>query len=471
MQPELQRFEFSDEVIQRFRNQKEIPVHFYNSKGQILIYQKDDISEKEIDGLLRFVDQGIYFRTDDMEKLGLKPRQIPKGLSDTVVVGSELVDALARDTVEVYDHMRTAAVTSIHTQKMRQRIGELFRAFEAQPDAMVGLIDTLDLMKDVPEHEVEIAVKRTVIAMAMKTRGMQAQSYKDPAMLYEVTVVLMMSALLCDIGYTRMSIPRGRSIDPKQLIKLRQHPFMSYLLLAHTDLDPAIKRNILCQHRPLRQGVVGNNFPDLNWLTGQLNLLSEKYANMPDKAFITADMEKQVNLLQGENAYDEDANILALSSEFASLTTSVPWREAVAPDLAVRMIINNSFLTYTPRILREFMDYTAISLCDNQLILQGGDFVVVVVEPADGRLYFEICRINYVDRFQSKPVVQRIASAVPNIEKVPHLHIRGWRSIRKARPAHYDLGRDSSRSIMHVICERTYPELFEEVRAMAGPWP
>lgn len=467
----LKRFEISDELISQFREKQEIPVHFYNQNGQILIYKKEDISEREIDALLRFVKQGIYYNEADAERLGIQQRDIPDGLSDTVVVNEDMVMNLARDTVDIYENIKYASVTSLHMKKMRSRVDDMFEAFESQPDAMIGLIDILDVMKNVPQHDVEIAVKRTVVSMAMKTRGMQAQSYKDRDRLREMSQVLMMSALLCDIGFIKMDIPRGKSADLKKLQYIRQHPVISYLMLCHLPLNPLIKRNILCQHRPLRPGSPGNNFPKLDWMIDQLARRVELWAPDPGKERVVVDMLKMVDLLKREMPYDEDANILALASEFASLTTAVPWREPVLPELAVKMIINNSFFTYTDRIIREFLDYVAVSLCDNQRILNDGDFIVTAVRPANNRTYFEINRINFVDRFQSQPAIQRIASATPVFEKVPRLRIADFKAIKPARVAHYDLSRDSSRTIAYVIDPELNPHLFARISDMAGPWP
>ena len=468
---ELVKFEMTEEVIDGFRQKRQIPAHFYNNRGQILIYQKDDITEHEIESLLKFTKQGIYYRASDAERLGIKAREIPEGLSDTVVLHETMVEDLCNDTVSIYENLKESSLTSLHMKKMRTRIDGLFESFEKQPDALIGLIDVLDLMKGVPQHEVQIAVKRTVIAMAIKTRGMQAQSYKDAHTLHDISTVLMMSALFCDIGFAKMNIPRGQGISPKQFLYIRQHPLMSYLMMAHVDTDPRVKRNILCQHRPLREGVTGNNFPPLGWLTEQIKGYIQRYSSDERKQAIVADMQQQLEMLAVEMPYDEDANILALASEFASLITPVPWREAISPQQAVKMIINNSFFTYTDRIVREFLDYVAISLCDNQQILEGGDFLVLAVRPADHKIYFEACRINYVDRYQSRPTVQRIASVTPVIEKIPRLGIKGFTNIRKARAAHYDLARDSSRNIVFVVDEKSDPKSYAALQEMAGPWP
>ena len=470
----LKKFEFTDEIIEKFRQNNEIPVHFYNQKGQILIYQKSDTTEKEISALLKFLDQGIYYKEEDSEKLGLKKkREIPEGLSDEVVVDKKMINDLMEDTTEIYDHLKETSISSIHTKKLRSRVDTIFTSFEKNPDSMNGLLDIVEIMHDLPYYEVEIASKRTVVSMAMKTRGMQAQSYKDRSMLQESTSILMMSALLCDIGFLKMNIPRDKGIDLKQLNYIKQHPLMSYLMLSHTALEAKIKKNILCQHRPLRDNAVGNNFPALQWIIDQLTAYITKLKDDPKKAPLVNDMVQQIALLKQEAPYDEDANILALASEFAALTTAVPWREPIHPKEAVKSIVNSSFFSYTERIIREFLDYVAISLCDNEMILHSGDFVVIAIRHANQKPYFEVCCINYIDRYQSRPAVQRVATIIPRIEKIPKLRISGFslESIRPARTAHYDLSRDSSRNIMYIIDPETDKGIHDKLVSLSGELP
>ena len=96
---EFKLFEFTPEVIDGFRENKEIPVHFYNKDGQILIYRKENASDTEIERILRFVDQGIYFDLNDADKLGLgEKREVPEGLTDTKLLSEQHAEELAADT-------------------------------------------------------------------------------------------------------------------------------------------------------------------------------------------------------------------------------------------------------------------------------------------------------------------------------------------------------------------------------------
>ncbi|MBX7057949.1 MAG: hypothetical protein K1X75_07770 [Leptospirales bacterium] len=456
---EYHLFEFSPETIDRFRTQREIPVHFYNKDGQILIYKKEQASDAEIDRLLRFVQQGIYYNTDDMDVLGIKKKKGEgnnDGLSDVKLLTEDHAGGLTHDTAELFGQLKRGTITSLHAKQSSERLNKLFQDFEQQPDAMNGLVNIIELMTGMgAEQEVEMAVKRTVVSMALKTRGMKAQSLRDQQRIADQVNVLMMSALLCDIGYGRMQMPADASLSDAQMEYIRNHPMMSYLMLAHEpSIDPRVKRNILCHHRPMRTGAAGNNYPNMKLLLGKLNSLEERYRTEPGKDHIAADVRKQLQLLKTDLAYDEDANVLALASEFASLTSKTSWRDAFSPRRAVQMIVNNSFFTYTDRIVREFLDHVAMSLCDNERIITEGDFVIVASRGSDGRPFFEVCQIDAASRYQSKPQVSRFATIQPEIARTPRMCFVRF-DLDHLRPdprfAKFDLLRDDSRHIVYAV--------------------
>lgn len=454
----FQPFDITEEVLQKFNEDGEIPVHFYNKDGQILIYKKEHASEAEIKRLLRFVDQGIYYNTDDAALLGMDgdKREVPEGLSDTKLLGEEMAKQMTADTSQLFGELKKSSMTAFQTRRTTERLTNVFEDFENQPDAMTGLVNIIDLMGDTGDagYAVSIAVKRTVVAMAMKTRGMQANTARDKSKMQDMVGVLMTSAMLCDIGNMRMKIPTTMGLSDKEMQYIRQHPLMSYLMLAHDrEIDPRIKHNVLCHHRPMREGSTGNNYPETRPLLKKLRELQEAYSNDPARQSIAADIAQQIDMLTTDVPYEEDLNILALASEFASLTSDVPWRNAYPPAKAVRMIINNAYFTYTDRILREFLDYVAISMCDNQKILREGDFIVVAARGRDEKTYFEVCQITNSTRYQSKPGINRIGTVNPVIEKSPKWKLAGFDldSFRgDPRMAHYEMAKDDTRHIIYA---------------------
>lgn len=465
---QLEPFEFSEELIQSFREKKEIPVHFYNRDGQILIYRKENASDTEIERILRFVKQGVYYDMEDAGKLGLEKavREVPEGLSDTKLLGEQHAQALTADTTELFDSLKRTSITSFQAKRSSEKLAGVFNDFENQPDAMNGLVNIIELMQGQEASlDVEKSVKRTVIAMALKTRGMQAQTSREQAQMQDMVSVLMNSALLCDVGYSRMDMPEGPTLTDKEMSYIRNHPLMSYLMVAHEpSIDPRVKFNILCHHRPLREGSIGNNYPDQKSLVAKLTALEEKYRDEPGRQTVADDIREQLKMFKKDIPYHEDANILALASEFASLTSKTPWRPAFEASRAVRMIVNNSLFTYTDRIVREFLDYVSISLCDNRMILSEGDFIVAASRGHDNRTFFEVCQITAANRYQSRPGVDRFATIYPELERSPKMRFAGFNMERlkpDPRYAHYELAKDDSRHIVYAVDPEYDTELFE----------
>lgn len=470
----FKQFEFTEEIINSFREKREIPVHFYNREGQILIYKKSEATDTEIERILRFVRQGIYYDVDDSQKLGLeKQREIPEGLSDTKLLGEKHAEELSRNAGELFDQLKRTSVTSIQTKGASERLARVFSDFENQPDAMIGLVNILELMQGKERAiEVEMAVKRTVVAMALKTRGMQAQTHKERDRMNEMVNILMMSTMLCDIGYFRMKMPVTPNLTPEQMEYIKNHPLMSYIMLAYEkSIDERIKFNILTHHHPLKEGKENNNYPTGKQLISKLNTLQEKYQADLSKRKIAESMREQIRLLSADLPYNEDANIIALSSEFASLTTKTAWREAFPPLRAVRMIINNSHFTYTPRIIREFLDYVAISLCDNQKILNEGDFIIVAARTFEGKTYFEVCQITEINRHQSRPGIDRLATIFPEIDQKPRIRFCDF-NLTSLKPdprhAHYELAMDDSRHIVYCVDPEHDQQLYEELTKLVA---
>lgn len=463
-------FDFTPEIIESFRENHEIPVHFYNKDGQVLIHKKEDASDAEIDRLLRFVKQGIYYDVEDSEKLGIQDRRqdIPEGLTDTKLINEQITDELNDGAKELFNSLKRTSITSVQARKTSERLADAFEAFESQPDMGVGLVNILELMQGRENtHDVELAVKRTVVAMALKTRGATATGARDRARLQEAANVTMMSALLCDIGYSRMTMPEHDGLSDNEMNYIRNHPIMSYLMIAHErSIDPRVKRNILAHHRPMKAGTPGNNYPSLKSITTRLTALKEKYSEDATRKHIADDIDMQLKLLMRDLPYDEDAAILAVASEFASLTSRVPWRDAFTPRRAVQMLVNNSYFTYPDRILREFLDYVSISLCNNEKILKEGDFIIVAARSGSGKTFFEVGQITNATRFQSKPGMDRFATIYPEIGKSPkYKFLKFPLDGLKADPrkAHYELSKDDSRHIVYAVDPTYDPDLYEEL--------
>lgn len=475
--PNLKLFEFTVEIVNRLREQKAIPIDFYNKDGQILIHKKEEATEEEIGRILRFIDQGIYYNDLDSDKLNLREKkEIPDGLTETRLLSKEYTRKLTEHAGKMFDALKTSSSSQKFTGESNSILNGLFEDFANQSDAMSGLVNIIELMKESESpYQVELAVKRSVIAMALKTRGMQAAlSHKDKLMHKETINNLMLSAFLCDVGYFRMDMPKELGLSMKQMEYIKNHPLMSYLLVAHDpNVNSKVKHTILIHHSAKYDGVNVNNYPDVKFLQHKLGSVFEKVKSNPSKKALAKNIELQLTLIDSIQPYNEDANIVAIASEFASLTTRVPWREPFESDRAVKMIVNNSYFTYNRRIVREFLDYISISLCDNKMIITEGDFVIVAVASQKEDFYFEVCRVDSIDRLQSRPEVVRFAIIRPIIEKSPKFRFKTF-NMENIKPdprkARYDLNKDDTRFIIYIVDAAYDKELYEglEQLVMAG---
>ncbi len=209
---DLKLFNFSDEFIKQIKELRAVPVHFYNREGQILIYKKKNISEREVNGLLKFKGRVIYFNNADIKDLGIniKPaNEIPEGLTNTKLINKSITAALTNSTEILFNHIKSTSLKPAKTQQIYERMKIVFSNFSGQDDTMTGIINILDMIKDRnTPYDVELAVKRTVVAMALKTRGMRSVlNYKDRARIKDSVTDLMMSSMLCDIGCYQMHMP------------------------------------------------------------------------------------------------------------------------------------------------------------------------------------------------------------------------------------------------------------------------
>jgi hypothetical protein len=147
---EYKLFTFTPEIMQQIAETKEIPVHFYNKEGQIVIYKKKNASEVEIDRLFRYTQQGtLYYDVDDSETLGIKDKQtrdIPEGFTDTKLLTEKNAQDLTQETRAIFSTLKKTAITSIHARRTSEKLTQVFKDFESNPDSLTGLVNIIELL-------------------------------------------------------------------------------------------------------------------------------------------------------------------------------------------------------------------------------------------------------------------------------------------------------------------------------------
>lgn len=254
-----------------------------------------------------------------------------------------------------------------------------------------GLVNIIEVMSSagVPMDS-EILTKRTVISMAMKVRAGKAFTKVDMEQKKLDQMNLMMSSYLADVGYTQMKIPMERDLKAEEFEYIKNHPIISYLMIANLpDLDDNIKTLVLNHHRPHKGEGMNNNYPQPKVLIHKLNVYKEKYKDDPKKTVLVADIQKQIRNILTNNLPMEDIGVISIAGEFASLTTRQAWREAFDPLVAMKLILNNSFFAYNEKTLRDFYDHIGLSLCNNQPFIREGDFVIVVTQDSNQKVFLK----------------------------------------------------------------------------------
>lgn len=192
------------------------------------------------------------------------------------------------------------------------------------------------------------------------------------------------------------------------------------MTLAAPEITQEIRTLVLNHHRPFRGNSINNNFPDNKTVFNKLMLVRDKFIKDPSKKMIVADIDAQLRIQESNvNSvnFEEDIAILSLASEYASLTTNQPWRPAFSSATALKMIVNDSFFSYSNKNIRHLLDYVGASLTNNENIINNGDYVITASIDSEKQAHFDICKILEVDRFQTRPKIQRLCTIKPLFKK------------------------------------------------------
>lgn len=193
------------------------------------------------------------------------------------------------------------------------------------------------------------------------------------------------------------------------------------------------------------------------------------------KAVLVGDIQKQIRNILTNNLPIEDIGVISIAGEFASLTTRQEWREPFEPLVAMKLILNNSFFAYNERTLRDFYDHIGLSLCNNQPFIQEGDFVIVVTQDSNQKVFFEVCIIREMYKTQIRPMLERIGTIRPNFSNMGKLRISGFdiSSLKlDRRRAIYNLEKNQDpRRIVYVLDPNMDAHLYEELTKQTGEIP
>lgn len=468
----LEKFEFTSEVIKSFISQNEIPVDFYNKNGQILIHKKSDASEDDITKLQKFESQGIFFLISEKEKIikNKKPDSVHgREVSFTKLINTDLTVALAREASDLLEELKHFPLNNNHIRKVQRGIDDILVDFKSSSDMELGLVNVIEVMRQAGvKADSEIMTKRTVISMAMKLRGMKALSKAENDLQKSKQLNVMLASYMVDIGKSRMKLPNHSNLRPEEFDYIKNHPIISYLMIGNlTGIDSEVKSAVLNSHRTFRGEGLNNNYPSTNMLIRKLTEYLQKYKDDKTKQTLIEDIQRQIHHLLNSTYTDEDPGIISISGEFASLSSDQDWRPAYDPLTSMKLILNNSFFSYNEKIVRDFFDLMALSLCENQSVLNPGDYIIVVSMDSQRKVHFETCVIKEIYRHQTRPLLERIGTIRPLITNKGKIKIEGYdpHSFREdKRKAVFNLNNSMDpRRVIYIIDPELEPSLFEKV--------
>ncbi|AOP32528.1 c-di-GMP phosphodiesterase [Leptospira tipperaryensis] len=468
----LEKFEFTSDVIKSFVSQSEIPVDFYNKNGQILIHKKSDASEEDITRLQKFESQGIFFLISEKDKIvkNKKPDSIHgREVSFTKLINTDLTIALAREASDLLEELKHFPLNNNHIRKVQKGIDDILVDFKSSSDMELGLVNVIEVMRQAGVRaDSEIMTKRTVISMAMKLRGMKALNKAENDLQKTKQLNVMLASYMVDIGKSRMKLPNHSNLRPEEFDYIKNHPIISYLMIGNlTGIDSEVKSAVLNSHRTFRGEGLNNNYPSTNMLIRKLTEYLQKYKDDKTKQTLIEDIQRQIHHLLNSTYTDEDPGIISIAGEFASLSSEQEWRPAYDALTSMKLILNNSFFSYNEKIVRDFFDLMALSLCENQSVLNPGDYIIVVSMDSQRKVHFETCVIKEIYRHQTRPLLERIGTIRPLITNKGKIKIEGYdpHSFREdKRKAVFNLNNSMDpRRVIYIIDPELEPNLFEKV--------
>ncbi|MCZ8341722.1 MAG: c-di-GMP phosphodiesterase [Leptospira sp.] len=418
---QLAKFEFNDELLSSYRKSKQIPLDLYDRTGKLIMSKKKNPTEEDFGKLLKFELQGAYYLASESKNLKVSSGEVADP-RQTKLFDHEKTVEFAKQTEALISELKKEAFNSDHAIRVHKSIGKVLDDFTNNPDFEFGLFNILEILKyaGVPV-ESELMTKRTIVAMGMKVRTKKIGVGEDNKPNKKDHLSVMTASFLADIGYSKLVVPDKPNLSKEEYLAIQQHPIISYLMtLAAPEITQEIRTLVLNHHRPFRGNSLNNNFPDNKTVFNKLMLVRDKFVKDPTKKIIVADIDAQLRIQESNvNSvnFEEDIAILSLASEYASLTTNQPWRPAFSSATALKMIVNDSFFSYSNKNIRHLLDYVGASLTNNENIINNGDYVITASIDSEKQAHFDICKILEVDRFQTRPKIQRLCTIKPLFKK------------------------------------------------------
>ncbi len=416
----LAQFTLTEETLNNFRKNRSIPFDLYGKNGELLFLKKKNPTKEDFEKLLRFELQGVYFHVADVDKDKMSESRQTEALAK--ILDPTKVKKFADDAAIFLDKLKQETFSSSQAIAIQNSVTEVLNDFTNNPFAETGILNILEILDNagVPLQS-ELMTKRTIVAMGMKVRARKIVPDGDKKPYLKEHLAIMMASYLADVGYVKLHYKDDSKLSKEDYLNVQQHPIISYLMtLPASEISPEIRSLILNHHRPYRGAGINNNFPNSRIIFSKLMAVRDQYTHHVGKERIVKEIETQLHMQEHQMTIanrDEDIAILSLASEFASLTSRQPWRPAYSSKIAMKMILNNSFFSYSIKNIKLLLDSVGTSLNDNQHIIQAGDFVITAAADSENQIIYDLNIVIEEGQHQTHPKIQRICNIKPIFKK------------------------------------------------------
>lgn len=473
----LAKFDLSEQSLNSFRQNKNIPINLYNKDGQVVMPKKKDPTEEDFGKLLKFELQGLYFNITDLKQSNSQSGKMSPEKNVVKLFNKDKTLDFAKQSANLLEELKKETFSSEQAVAIQHSVRDILDDFISNPDFETGLFNILEILSVAGVSlQSELLTKRTIVAMGMKVRTKKIVKDEDNKLNKKDHLAIMMASYLADVGYSKLEISENPKLSREEYLSIQQHPIISYLMtLPAPEITSEIRTLILNHHRPFHGTGINNNYPDPRTVFTRLMSVRDKFTKDVSKKRIVADIESQLRIQENQNSnsqFEEDIAILSLASEYASLTSDQPWRKAFSSSMALKIILNDSFFSYSNKNIRHLLDYVGASLTNNENIINVGSLVITASIDSEKQVHFDIGKVLEVEHYQTRPKVQRICTIKPIFKKGNKYRIADFdaNQVRMdRRRAVVDLASQaaSSQRVIYIIDQEINEPLFDAVNTLS----
>ena len=234
----------------------------------------------------------------------------------------------------------------IQTQETREAAGMIIGEIAASPDAIINLMAVKSFDDYTYAHSINVATLALTIGHYMKLPKADL-------------LILGMGALLHDIGRLRINLEilnKEGKLTENEFKRVRQYPQIGYeLLKSSVDLDPRVLQTVLYHHEKFH----GGGYP--RGLKG-----------------------KDIHLF---------ARIVAIAEVYDALTSPRPYRPAMNPYDAIRVLLSNTENQFDPEILAVFVKRMSLFPPGSMVKLSDGS-EALVIRPNPGGTFARLLGLS-----------------------------------------------------------------------------